>query len=142
MNVKADIVIKNSKIFTSDPENPQAQAVGIKANQIIFVGNDADAKEFIDSSTRVIDGKNRTLTPGFIDSHFHLLWGSIWAGSAQLYDVKNLNELREILLDFAKQNKTNNWVDGRGIKYGIVSSRKELDEIISDRPVYINAYDG
>ena|SRR5688572_25028310 len=123
MKVKADIVIKNAKIFTSDPENPRAEAVGIKDNRIVFVGSDEDAKEFINSSTRVIDGKNRTLTPGFIDSHFHLLWGSIWAGSAQLYDVTNLNELREILLGFAKQNKTNEWVDGRGIKYGVVSSQ-------------------
>ena len=33
-------------------------------------------------------------------------------------------------------------MDGRGIKYGIISTRQELDEIIPDRPVYINAYDG
>lgn len=39
-------------------------------------------------------------------------------------------------------DKENPWADGRGIKYGIVSSRQELDEIISDRPIYINTYDG
>src|SRR5688572_18482217 len=124
MSAKADIVINNAKIFTSNPEYPQAQAVGIKDNRIIFIGTDQDAKAYIDSKTRVIDGQNRTLTPGFIDSHFHLLSGSIWAGSAQLYDVTNLLELKAILLDFANQNKTSPWVDGRGIKYGIVSSRK------------------
>lgn len=138
----ADIVILNAKVFTSDKENPWAEAVAIKGNRIEFVGTNEDAKKFTESNTKVIDVKGQTLTAGFIDSHFHLLSGSIWAGSAQLYDVKNLHELKEILLDYAKQNKTNEWVDGRGIKYGVVSSRQDLDEIISDRPIYINAYDG
>ena len=33
-------------------------------------------------------------------------------------------------------------MEGRGIKYNIISGRDELDKIIPDRPVYINAYDG
>jgi predicted amidohydrolase YtcJ len=138
----ADIVIINAKVFTSDKENPWAEAVAVKGNRIEFVGTNEEAKGFTKSNSTVIDAKGQTLTAGFIDSHFHLLSGSIWAGSAQLYDVTNKNELKEILLDYAQKNKTNEWVDGRGIKYGIVSSRQELDEIISDRPIYINAYDG
>lgn len=137
-----DLVIINAKVFTSDKENPLAEAVAIKGNRIEFVGTNEEVKGFTESNTRVIDAKGQTLTAGFIDSHFHLLSGSIWAGSAQLYDVKNKHELKTILLDFAKQNKTATWVDGRGIRYGIVSTRHELDEIISDRPIYINAFDG
>ncbi len=137
-----DIVILNAKVFTSDKENPWAEAVAIKGNRIEFVGTNEDAKRFTESNTKVIDAKGQTLTAGFIDSHFHLLSGSIWAGSAQLYDVTNKNELKEILLDYANKNKTTEWVDGRGIKYGVVSTRQELDKIISDRPIYINAYDG
>lgn len=138
----ADLVIINAKVFTSDKENLWAEAVGIKGNRIEFVGTNEDAKRSTNSNTKVIDAKGKTLTAGFIDSHFHLLSGSIWAGSAQLYEVTNLNELKEILLDFANKNKTAEWVDGRGIKYGVINSRKDLDEIISDRPIYINAYDG
>lgn len=138
----ADIVIRNAKVFTSDKENLWAEAVAVKGNRIEFVGTNEEAKKFTESNTKVIDANGKTLTAGFIDSHFHLLSGAIWAGSAQLYDVTNKNELKETLLDYAKNNKTNEWVDGRGIKYGIVSTRQELDEIISDRPIYINAYDG
>lgn len=138
----ADIVILNAKVFTSDKENPWAEAVAIKGNRIEFVGTNEDAKKYTESNTKIIDAKGQMLTAGFIDSHFHLLSGAIWAGSAQLYDVTNKNQLKEILLDYAQKNKTNEWVDGRGIKYGIVSTRQELDEIISDRPIYINAYDG
>lgn len=142
MSTKADIVIKNAKVFTSNEAMPHAEAVAIKGNRIVFVGTNEGANEFKGESTRVIDGQGRTLTAGFIDSHFHLLWGAIWAGSAQLYDVKNLSDLKTTLTEFTAQNKTSAWVDGRGIKYGIVETRQQLDEMISDRPVYINAYDG
>ena len=142
MSTKADLVIENAKVFTSNMAALHAQAVAVKGNRIIFTGTNEDVKQYIDSSTRVIDGQGRTLTPGFIDSHFHLLWGSIWAGSAQLYEVKNFDDLKQALQAFAAENKTAAWVDGRGIKYNIISGRAELDQIVSDRPVYINAYDG
>ncbi len=142
MSSKADFIITNARVFTSDETNPHAEAVAVKGNRIVYAGTNEGAKEFQDQSTRVIDGKGCTVTPGFIDSHFHLLWGSIWMGSAQLYEAKTMNDVKESLQTFAAQNKTNEWVDGRGIKYGIIPSRKELDDAIPDRPVYVNAYDG
>jgi predicted amidohydrolase YtcJ len=142
MSRKSDLIITNAHIFTSDENRPHAQAVAVTGNRIVYVGTNEGAAEFQGEATRVIDGKGCTLTPGFIDSHFHLLWGAIWMGSAQLYDAKTKGDVKQILQAFAAENKTSQWVDGRGIKYGIVSTRQELDEAIPDRPVYINAYDG
>lgn len=142
MSSKADFVITNAQVFTSNRINPRAEAVAVKGSRIVFAGANDGAKEFQDTSTQVIDAKGGTLTAGFIDSHFHLLWGSIEMGSAQLNEVKTREDVKGSLQTFAAQNKTNEWVDGYGIKYSIISSRNELDEIISDRPVYINAYDG
>jgi predicted amidohydrolase YtcJ len=90
----------------------------------------------------VIDGRGGTLTSGFIDSHFHLLWGSLWLGTAQLESVASLNELGQVLQTFAAENQTSPWVAGRGLKYGIVETRHQLDEIIPDRPIYVGSYDG
>jgi predicted amidohydrolase YtcJ len=142
MSQRAELIVTNARIFTSDPSNPQAEAVAIKGNRIVHVGTNDGAEKFKGADTRVVDGQGRTLTPGFIDSHFHLLWGSISMGGAQLYDAKNLDDVRNVLREHAEKNKTSEWVDGRGIKYDIVTTRQQLDEMISDRPVYINAYDG
>jgi predicted amidohydrolase YtcJ len=138
----AEIIITNAKIFTSDESNPRAEAVAIKGNRILYVGDDKGAQEYHGEKTRLIDGQGRTLTAGFIDTHVHLLWGSIWMGNAQLQQVKSRDDLKQVLLEHANTNRTNEWVVGRGIKYAIVSTRQELDEIIADRPVYIGAYDG
>jgi hypothetical protein len=142
MTRSADILITNAKIFTSDPDKPQAEAVAVSGNKIVFVGTQAEVEKWRGINTRIIDGKGGTLTPGFIDSHFHLLWGAIWSGSAQLQEVKTPEDLRKTLIEFSEQNKTEKWVTGRGIKYDIISTRQELDAIIADRPVYVGAYDG
>lgn len=139
---KADILVTNANVFTSDAENKYAEAVAIGGNRILWVGSNKEAKEWQGQNTRLIDGQGKTLLPGFIDSHFHLLWGCIWLGSAQLQEVKTKDDLKKVLLEFADENKTISWIDGRGIKYNIVSTRQELDAIISDRPVYVGAYDG
>lgn len=142
MTQTADLIITNAKIFTSDDSNPQAEAMAIKGNRIVYVGTNAAAESFKGNSTRLIDGQGHTLTPGFIDTHVHLLWGSIWMGSAQLQAVRTKEDLQQVLNDFADQNKTAEWITGRGIKYSIVATRQELDEIITDRPIYIGAFDG
>jgi|SRR5688572_13188467 len=142
MDPPADIIITNAKVFTSDESNPHAEAVAVKGNRIIYVGDNNSAENFGGEQTRVIDGQGRTLTPGFIDTHVHLLWGAIWMGNAQLQEVRTKEDLKKVLLDFANKNKIDPWVVGRGIKYAIVSTREELDEIIGERPVYIGAYDG
>jgi predicted amidohydrolase YtcJ len=139
---KADIIIKNARVFTSNESNPHAEAVAIKGNRIVYVGTNEGAEPLRSEKTRVIDAQGHTLTPGFIDTHVHLLWGSIWMGNAQLQEVRTKEDLKNILVEFADANKTSEWVVGRGIRYNIVSTRQELDEIIADRPIYIGAFDG
>lgn len=142
MSPYADVIITNAHAFTADQSNPHAGAVAVKDNRIVFVGSKTGVEGWRGPATKEIDAQGNTLLPGFIDSHFHLLWGCIWLGSAQLQEVRTKDDLKKVLLDFAGENKTTPWIDGRGIKYGILASRQELDEIILDRPVYVGAYDG
>ena len=138
----ADVIFINARVFTSDETNPFAEAVAVKGNRIVYVGTNEGAEPFKDNSTRIIDGHGHTLTAGFIDSHVHLLSGSIWMGTAQLREVKTKEDLTGILTQFADQNKTDPWIVGRGIRYNIVATRQDLDEIIADRPTYVESFDG
>jgi predicted amidohydrolase YtcJ len=142
MSQPADLIFTNARVFTSDQTNPIAEALAIKGNKIVYVGDNQGAQDWRGIGTRLVDGMGNTLMPGFIDCHFHLLWGCIWLGNAQLQEVRNLDDLNMVLQTFAAVNKTTSWVIGDGIKYGIVSTRQELDAMISDRPVFVGAYDG
>jgi predicted amidohydrolase YtcJ len=143
---QADILITNAKVFTADFDHPIAEAVAITGNRIAFVGNNMNAETFRGPKTHVVDVSGRTVMPGFIDSHFHLLNGAKELRFAQLQNVRSLEMLREELVDYAESSQ-NEWVAGIGLVYGILPdgnsiTRHHLDQIIPDRPVFLVAYDG
>ena len=139
--MESDILITNARVFTSDEYNPRAEAVAVKGNRIAYVGDNAGAEKFKGNNTKIIDGGQRTLTPGFIDSHVHLLSGATWMGYAELSQAQNANDVKATLREYAKKNPTSEWVIGRRIGYNVISTRQELDEIIADRPVYVRSAD-
>src|ERR1043165_3194930 len=97
----ADILITKARVLTSNPAQPRAGAVAVQGNRIAFVGSGGEAAGVRGPQTRVIDGQNLTLMPGFIDSHYHLLLGSLHLDEAQLFEAKELAALTQILQDFA-----------------------------------------
>jgi len=69
---KADLVIINGKVLTIDKDNPVAEAIAIKGENIIVVGSASKISAFIEKgSTKVIDAKGRLVIPGFNDAHVH-----------------------------------------------------------------------
>ena len=142
----ADIIIFNAEVFTADENQPHAQAVALRGNRILFVGSDADAKTLASPATRLIDARGRTVMPGFIDSHFHLISGSTELRFAQLQDVRSVDELSRELKAHANRSPMPDWVVGMGLVYRLepisrTLTRHDLDAIIPDRPVVVDAFD-
>lgn len=73
----ADVIYYNGEILTMEKSRPTAQAIAIKGDKILAVGNESNVMEFKGSGTKLIDLKGLTLTPGFIDSHSHRI-GDRW----------------------------------------------------------------
>ena len=73
----ADLVFTNGRVYTVDEERSWAQAVAISDGKIVYVGNDADARELVTSNTRVVDLQGKMLLPSFQDVHSHLAPGGV-----------------------------------------------------------------
>jgi predicted amidohydrolase YtcJ len=147
MSHPADLLFINARVFTADPAHPAAESVAVQGNRIIFVGNQAAAGEFKGSQTRVIDANGCTLMPGFIDSHFHMMFGALSLDGIQLDRINNYEELVLQVKSYAVEHSNEQWLHGTGLRYDkgpghVPLSRLHLDEIVSDRPFYLNAYDG
>ena len=142
MSTCADIIITNAYVFTSNELNLFAEAVTVKGNRVVYVGSRAGVEEWRGRGTRVVDGGGSTLLPGFIDLAFSSFVGHYLDGECTIAGSKEPERFERCLLAFASENRTSPWVVGRGIKYGIVSTRQELDAIIANRPIYVGAYDG
>ena len=70
--MKADQIIKNARIFTSDYSNPQATALVVKGGKFVYVGDEAGLSAY---EGEVTDLGGRFIMPGIIDSHVHITTG-------------------------------------------------------------------
>lgn len=68
-----DLILHNGKIVTVDAEFSIKQAVAIAGDKILSVGDDSSVLELATPSTKIIDLKGKTVIPGLIDNHYHML---------------------------------------------------------------------
>ena len=72
-NEPPDVVLRNGRVYTADPQRPEAEVVAIRDGRILYVGSDAGLSSLIDGTgdTTVIDLNGRMVLPGFVDGHNH-----------------------------------------------------------------------
>jgi imidazolonepropionase-like amidohydrolase len=89
---KADLIVVNGNVYTVDDARPQASAFAVRNGRIVFVGSDREARFLAGASTRVIDARGRTVIPGMVDAHAHLLGLGTSLRNVQLAGSKSYDE--------------------------------------------------
>lgn len=98
-------------------------------------------------TTAQIDAKGRTLLPGLIDAHGHVMDLGFSALRLNLTGTKSLGELQQRLRDYAAANPDDKWITGFGWNQESWPDKRfptsaDLDAIVSDRPVVLERVDG
>ncbi|HEY7160008.1 MAG TPA: amidohydrolase, partial [Acidobacteriota bacterium] len=70
---EADLVLRNATVITMDEALPEASAVAVKGDRIVWVGNAVDIEKWIGKSTKVLDLHGGFVYPGLIESHAHIV---------------------------------------------------------------------
>lgn len=143
----ADLLLMNGHIYTANPAQPWVRAIAIRAERILAVGEDRQISRFRGPRTQVIDLNGRMAMPGIIDSHIHFLDGSLSMDQLSLDDAYTVPEIERRVREFAAAHPDRPWLLGRGWLYAAfkpsgLPTKQLLDEIVSDRPVVIECYDG
>ena len=145
-SIKADLIITNANIWTGNSDSPKAEAMAIKGDTILAIGSVIDIQKFKGESTEVIDVQNKFITPGFIDTHVHLLMGGNSLLSVQLRDAKTKSEFINRIAAFANNIKPNQWiVEGNWdhtLWGGELPTKEWIDEFTGENPVAIYRMDG
>jgi predicted amidohydrolase YtcJ len=139
-----DLLITNAHVFTADPQQPSAEAIGVVGNRIVFVGSQSDAEPLRGKTKRVIDAQGATLMPGFIDSHYHLLWGSLELGDAHLENISSMDDIASRINEHRNVTPEREWVVAQGFNYASLPfslTRHHLDQIVTDQPFIVVSYD-
>jgi predicted amidohydrolase YtcJ len=142
-----DTILIHGKVYTVDAKQPWAQAVAIRREKIIAVGDDSEIEKLRGPRTKVIDADGRLVLPGFVDCHIHFLEGSISLGQAKLEGAKNPADVQRILREYAEKHPGDGWILGGGWNYAMfgeenLPNKKYLDEVFPNRPVLLYGYDG
>lgn len=72
-DAEPDLVLLNGKIFTSNAEHPYVQALAIRGERIVAIGDSAKIQSLARAETKVIDLGGRTVIPGINDVHQHII---------------------------------------------------------------------
>ncbi|MFL9481470.1 amidohydrolase [Chitinophagaceae bacterium LWZ2-11] len=145
---QADLVLFNGKIITLKDAGNATEAVAIKADKIIAVGNNDLIKQYITSNTKIIDLKGRTVIPGFNDVHQHphpvYAWDKPYA-SLRLDTVSSMANLIDLLKRKAAITPKGMLITGVGyneVKLGGQPIRDSLDKASMDHPILISHASG
>ncbi len=102
----AERLFYNGKVFTAVPEHPYAEAVAIRGDKIVAVGNLPDVSKAVSASAEKVDLQGKFLAPGFIDSHIHPIEGGVSLISADVSDrVTTIDQLVPFAFDAKKSGR-------------------------------------
>jgi len=143
----ATTILLNGRVYTLNPRQPWAEAVAISGDKILAVGSVKDMASYRDASTRVIDLDGRLVLPGFTDCHIHFMDGSLGLTQVILNGAGTVAEIQKRVKEYAAAHPNETWITGMGWTYptfgpSALPDKKFLDEVVSDRPVYLVAFDG
>lgn len=143
----APTLIKNVHGYTLAADQLQKfSGLVFDEGKVLIVG-DAAALQGQYPAAHVIDGQGRTLLPGLIDAHGHVLDMGFEGVQIQLFGTTSLHEAQSKILSFAKTHPDSPWLLGGGWNQvqwtlGRFPTAQELDAEVSDRPVVLDRVDG
>ncbi len=141
----ADLVIKNAKIVTIDSENPRAESIAFKGEEIIGVTSDRAIELYISEDTEVIDAGGRLVIPGLNDAHAHFFGHSLM--NLDFRYISDIKEIQKMVAEAVENAKPGELIQGRGWDHENFPDKKWptkeiLDEVAPDNPVVLSRADG
>lgn len=149
-----DYIFVNGKVLTVDDDFSVVEAVAVTGNEISAVGSSADMRSLAGAQTQIVDLEGRTMTPGLIDNHNHLIYNaSTWPNNASLSGARTRTQALELLA--AKAAQIGPGDDADHVIFGIggwkplqfaddqgVLTKEELDRAIPNNPAIVGSWGG
>jgi len=140
---EADLVLLDGRILTVDDRFSLATALAVRDGRFVAIGSNETIRAHIGGKTRVIDGRGRTVVPGFIDTHVHAL-GVAEAEAAQPFrNLRSIEELQAWILGATQRVPQATWiwtprVYPTRLREHRFPTRTELDDAAPQHPVVVD----
>jgi predicted amidohydrolase YtcJ len=135
----------NGYTMTAEGDLRRFDALAIRNGKVLDRGS-ADALMVAYPYSRRLDGERRTLLPGLIDAHAHVMGLGDGLLNVNVMGLESLDSTLEELASYASRYPELTWIRGRGWNQVIWSrdfpTASDLDAVVDDRPVYLTRVDG
>jgi predicted amidohydrolase YtcJ len=136
----ADLVLEGGNILTMNPSQSVAEAIAIKDDRIVKVGTNKAISRWIGKKTKVISLNGKTVVPGFIDTHIHVLDFGRFLTWVDLRDVKSIKEMQSSLRAHMQKTPKGKWIIGHGWNQNCFGEKRlptrfDLDVVSPANPV-------
>ena len=136
----ADLILSGVQIFTSNNQQPWAEAVAVKNGQFIYVGDSAGVVAYQSDSTRSVNLEGRLVIPGLVDSHAHPGYIDV----EQYGEISETNEedMLAAVRKYADEHPDDEWLRlccwpiGLYVKGNQGPDKRVLDAVVPDRPLW------
>ncbi|MEO7458326.1 MAG: amidohydrolase [Gemmatimonadaceae bacterium] len=143
----ADLIVTNARIYTVDDSRPVVSALAVRDGRIAFAGSVREAMALKGAATKVVDLAGRTIIPGMVDAHGHLLGLGESLRSVSLVGAKSYDEVIARVVERAKGVPAGQWIEGRGWDQNDwgdtrFPTHEALTRALPNNPVYLTRVDG
>ena len=142
----ADVLYVNGNIYTMDGKMSVAEAIATRGDRIVAIGSKSDVEGGV-RPKQVVDLGGKTVFPGFIDAHAHLMSLGMSKITVDLVGAPSEAAAAGLVEDRVRKSEPGQWVRGRGWDQNLWSTRRfptlvTLDKISPNNPVYLARVDG
>lgn len=143
----ASLLLVNGKIYTVDGKNTIVEAVYIRNGRIAATGKTEKILRSATPGTQVVDLKGRTVFPGFIDSHGHMMSLGMNMLNPDLSKTRSYLDLVSQAANEVAKRKPGEWIIGSGWDQNKWVDKRipyntELNARTRDNPVMLTRIDG
>jgi hypothetical protein len=140
----AVIILTNGKILTVDDDFSTVEAIAVKDGKIWSLGSSEEISELEGEDTEVVDLEGKTVMPGLIDSHLHVVGTGIALQriNCRTPPMHSIEDIKEALAEKVEESEPGEWILGRGWDQAKLEehrnlTRWDLDEVAPDNPVLL-----
>ena len=143
----ADLLLRNGRFYPVSTPGAVEGSLAVRDGRIAFLGPDAGAAGLIGSETEIVDLGGRTVTPGLIDAHSHLVGLGRALSQVDLVGTGSYQEVIERVRARAEKQPLGSWVNGRGWDQNDwpvkeFPTHEALSAAVPDHPVWMRRVDG
>lgn len=149
----ADTIYIHANIYTGVVSDSsfhavrRAEAMAVSGDKLIAVGSESDITKLRGPQTELIDLNGHFVMPGFNDAHMHLTEAGFKKLTVDLTGTRSLQEFQDRLRKRLDATPPHEWITGSGWDETLwqgtkLPTRWDIDEVVSDHPVFLVRIDG